>query len=145
MKKLMVPFFVSWWLLSSAAWAGDLQTEIMDAEARFQTAYNEKNASGAANSFTEDGVRLPAEGPRIEGRRAIYEMIQGELELGFTNLRLEVRDVEGADDIAWAIGRYMLDMPQGDNEMRTLTGRYLVIYERSDDGVWRIRVDTWSN
>ncbi|MFS1523747.1 YybH family protein [Microbulbifer sp. 2304DJ12-6] len=145
MIKLIVTSFLSLLIMPTAVLAGDLEAEIRAIDAKVQQLQNTGDAASIAKMYAHDGVRLPPDGSRIEGREAIQKSFQDAVDVGVTNVKLELTDVNGQGDIAWSIGTYSIDVPTGENEISTFTGNYTIVYESDSDGVWRIRVDTWND
>ena len=106
--------------------------------------WNAKDAAGLSMSYTEDGMRLPPDGSRVQGREALQEMFKEEFDSGQTNRRLEPTEVGHDGDLAWVVGDFSVDSPTEGGAVVTATGNYTAVYRKEADGVWRIVVATWN-
>lgn len=124
--------------------AGDPAGGIAASTAQFEAAYNAGDAAGVAALYTEDGAVLPPDAPRIDGREGIQAMWQGFIDAGVTALDLATVELSAAGDAASEVGTYALQVPDGKGGKTTLTGKYIVLWQRGADGVWRLRRDIWN-
>lgn len=102
----------------------------------YMDAFNAGDADAVAHLHTEDAVHLPAGMAPVEGRSAIRELTASSLErmppeASFAFEPREVRIAEG-----WAVERGVTDAAEG-----FPSGKYVMLYEREEDGCWRI---AWS-
>lgn len=92
--------------------------------------------------YTDDAVILPPDAPRISGHGDIEAFWSSAAEqLGLTGIRLETEELHSmGPDMAYEIGTGHLETPQG-----TMAAKYVVIWERGADDVWRWHVDIWNS
>ncbi|MFS1523748.1 YybH family protein [Microbulbifer sp. 2304DJ12-6] len=144
MKTLIATFFITLLVVPLSVLAGDLESELRAADKKSQDMYNAHDAEGYANLFTENAIRLAPDGSRIEGRKAIQEDIQKLFDAGLQNNKLEVLEFGGEGNLAWMNGKYSLDLPNENNELKTYTGNYTLVLKRNKAGEWLIHIDTWN-
>ncbi len=98
---------------------------------------------GVAQSFSEEGVRIPPNEEPHHGREAIERWLEGIEELTSYDL---VRDsIDGADGIAYVRGRYSIELrPVGAPAPVSDQGDFLEIWRREPDGAWRIVEAIWN-
>lgn len=133
-----------------AHWSGaradpeaDLRAAIAAANDAFVRALVAGDARGMAAVFTEDALVIPAmQRGFVSGRDAIeaYDARRvgsiRYLEATIATVQLEV---EG--DLAWEAGTNRMVVQQGERAPMTVTGRYLAVWRRGEDGRWRIRAE----
>lgn len=132
---------------AAAAWSGalaDTAEDLRQAEQTWLELWTARDAAGLAQLYAEDGIRLPPDASRIQGREAIEDMFEAEFEAGLENLQLEPTDIGHDGDLGWVVGNLSIDFPMGDS-MGTGTGNYVIVYRKEDDGAWRIVIDTWND
>jgi uncharacterized protein (TIGR02246 family) len=97
-----------------------------------------------ADLYTEDGALLPPNGEAVRGRAAIRAFFDGFPR--FTNLSVREIEADGCGDVAWVWGTYTMQVvvPGADGPVRE-RGKYLEVWRRGDDGVWRIARDMFSS
>lgn len=112
---------------------------------QFSAAMKRADAGAIASMFTEDGQYVVAATKGFTtGRTAIEELFAARfkaakvLDVTITTVSVSVQ-VEG--DMAYETGTNRVTFQAGDAPPVTRTGRYLTVWKRQQDGVWRIRVD----
>src|SRR5579862_6956812 len=96
-----------------------------------------------AQSFSEDGVRIPPNEEPHEGREAIESWLAGIEEL--TSYELSRDMVDGVDAIAYVRGRYSITLrPVGAPGPISDRGDFLEVWRKESDGAWRIIEAIWN-
>jgi ketosteroid isomerase-like protein len=96
-----------------------------------------------AQSFSEDGVRIPPNEDAHRGREAIQGWLGGIEEL--TSYELTRDRIDGADGIAYVRGRYEITLrPLGAPAPLSDQGDFLEIWRKESDGGWRIIEAMWN-
>lgn len=121
----------------------EVRAAIAAGNAEFARALVAGDAHAAAAVFTADGEVIPtARRGFIKGREEIAAYNASRLATRrYLDLVLTTVDVEVSGDLAWETGTNSITVQQGEAAPVTLTGRYLVVWKREQDGRWRIRVD----
>lgn len=98
-------------------------------------------------NYTEDAVSMPNNGPMLKGKNAIREFSGQMLGMGlkFTNVSFTTTDVQVSGEFAYEIGTYAMTMQMPQIGEMTEEGKYLTVYEKSADGNWKIKVETWNS
>ena len=122
----------------------DLAGEIATSTAQFEAAYNSGNAAGMAALYTVDAAVMPPDVARIDGREGIQAMWQGFMDAGITDLDLETVELDGGEGKASEVGTFSLKVPDGQGGTATATGKYIVLWQKGVDGVWRLHRDIWN-
>jgi uncharacterized protein (TIGR02246 family) len=118
---------------------------------RFSAAYRELDPEAVAALYTPDALYLSGGGSEIRrGREAIAEGFHrffdgvrdegGRLEISF---RIVERQVAG--ELGFDVGYYRLVRHRADGESSEHAGKFCVVAERDAAGVWRFRVDGFSD
>jgi uncharacterized protein (TIGR02246 family) len=117
---------------------------------RFSAAYATLDAQRVGRIYTEDALYLPPGGDIIRGRAAIQDRYEDafreDRERGRTRrITFEFVDRTAAGDIRNDIGYYTIVTTDRDGHSRTHRGKFLKVWRRDGDGVWRIRSDSYSS
>ena len=96
--------------------------------------------------YTTDAVLLPPGEPIVKGEAAKkYWVDFGNGYAGPTELN--TMTVEGAGDVATAIGTYKMTLTPkkaGAKPLPTDAGKYIEVLKRQEDGLWKIAYDIWN-
>ncbi|UCC83675.1 MAG: DUF4440 domain-containing protein [Gemmatimonadota bacterium] len=120
-----------------------------DDEAAIRAVVDQWASNTAANRFmdnldlyTEDAVELLA--TAVEGKNAIRERWAGFAdELAFTDSELNIREIIGMGDTAYAWVSYA-NRYETDGEPWVQSGSWMVLFRRGPDGSWRLHRNLWS-
>jgi len=95
--------------------------------------------------YTEDAQWLAPDAPALEGRAAIRAVVgpaQGRTLQDFT---ITSAEIDGYGDLAFDRGTWSQTfITEGATEPVTVTGKYVVISRKQDDGSWLVAVDIWN-
>jgi uncharacterized protein (TIGR02246 family) len=125
--------------------AGTPAEDIEAANKAFADTYNAGDAKGVAAKYTEDAALLPPDGKRVDGQDAIAAFWKGAMDGGLKNLPLTTVEVDSRDDLAFEVGAFTLDAPGEGGAMTTVAGKYIVVWKKGEDGVWRLHRDIWNS
>ena len=111
---------------------------------QFGEAVRRGDGAAIAALYTEDAKLLPPNGEMIQGREGIKAFWTGGLQMGIKDAILTTVEVLGTGDMVCEIGRYDLTIkPEGQGMIKDI-GKYLVIWQRSVEGTWKLHVDIWN-
>jgi len=111
-----------------------------------RSAYRDMTAAGTAGDFrnlgrffTEDAVWMPADQPAVEGRADV----QARFTVGAVQWDIDVLEIEGRGDLAFARSAYtlILDIP----DFAPVTGKLLDVWRKQPDGSWLIARSSFSS
>jgi len=120
-----------------------LASAVDAANRRFENAFNNGDAAGAAREFySRDARILPPGSETVQGREKIaayWAAAATAPETGVRRLQLSTLDLQPVGDAAYEIGRATLTLANG----QRVTPRYLIVWKK-EDGVWRRYQDIWN-
>ncbi|MFO8036792.1 MAG: DUF4440 domain-containing protein [Anaerolineales bacterium] len=96
--------------------------------------------------WDEDGVRMPGNEPRTVGLEQIRASIEPALELvEFEEFEIYPEEIHVMEDKAYTHGLYNYTMTFKDSgDSMEFSGKFLTIYQKQEDGSWKIAVDSFS-
>lgn len=120
-----------------------LREAIQAREKEWSAAFVAGDAAGIANLYTEDGAQVQASGDWARGREAITKTMQAQLDtLAVTGREDIPEEVVAAGEYALEIGHYSYQATSKvGNQPRSEAGRYMVLWRKDADGVWRAHRD----
>jgi ketosteroid isomerase-like protein len=105
------------------------------------SALERKNYADVAALYTDTAKVLAPDTPIVTGRGAIEAFWREAASAGgIVGATLKTLDLEVAGDTAYEVGEATLTLSAG----QAPTVKYVVVWKRGDDSVWRIHRDIWN-
>jgi len=120
-----------------------IRTEIRNSLAQSASAFNRGDIETILGSYAPDAVVLPPHNPAVQGVVAIRRLWESLLEAGYRNAEFELDEIEHWGDVALAIGRYKVRIPNKSGAMEEDRGKYVGHWRRMPDGHFRVTVSMW--
>lgn len=119
----------------------DRTRTIEGVRALYMEAFNAGRIDRIVELHTESVVSMPAGMPAIEGRDGLRRLVERSFEAAPDGFRFEfvAEELRRAD--GWAVERGFTRAWADDDGMEIPRGKYVLLYERNEDGCWRI---AWS-
>lgn len=132
-------------LMSSAPIASaDIADEVLAAQIAWEEAFNAGDAATHAMLYTEDAILLPPDAGFVQGREAVQALWQSFMDAGIKNADLVTTGITDLGNTVNEMGTFTLEAPDGSGGTVTVAGKYLVVYERAEDGSLLLDWDTWN-
>ncbi len=121
-----------------------VRQSIEEANVKFGEAVRSGDATTLASLYTEDARLLPPNSEMIAGREGIEAFWGGGLQMGIKDAILTTVEVFGMGDMVCEIGKYDVTIQPEEQEAIEDNGKYLVIWQKTSDGTWKLHVDIWN-
>lgn len=108
--------------------------DIGQLNAAFTKAFNAKDASGLANTFTDDGILMPPNQPAVKSAIAIQTYTRQNLVAPISGILVNADETEVAGDWAYCFGYYSL---LGAGSAIIDRGKFVEVVRHTDAG-WKI-------
>lgn len=118
---------------------------ILDQSRAFSAAYVRGDIPALVAVYAQDGIAAPGGRDFIRGHEALldfWQIAEGVTILQHQAVPEELR-IDG--DLAYDWGYYGGQSQRGDAEASSFRGKYLIVWQRDPDGVWRIAHDMWNS
>jgi uncharacterized protein (TIGR02246 family) len=122
----------------------DYRAEVLAIARAWEKCANTRDARGIAALYTENATLLPPGQPMMTGRQNIQGFWQGFFDAGASDAKLKSVQISGSGDLAYEVGEYSAMMPQPSGGTAPGTGKYLVVFERQQDGTLKMAADMFS-
>ncbi len=126
----------------------EMKKNIEDWNSQFSEAMMKGDNEKMLSFYADDIVSLPSYQPMMEGKDVLKNAMMMDANSGnkFTKFQLTSKKILSAGNLIVDIGTYEMSMDiQGMEEPFNDQGKYITIYEKQDDGSWKIKVDTWNS
>jgi uncharacterized protein (TIGR02246 family) len=129
---------------SSPVRADDLRAAMEAANAQWLAAFNTPNPAAFPALYTSDAVLLFQGSPTVKGAEAIGQFWASRIKLGVRDHGFELLDTwaDGRYAYQWARASAVLVKPTG--ERITFVGNTLRIFEKQNDGAWKIKIHMYN-
>ena len=122
------------------------ETEAIFAHLRQQWAENlhDKHVEASVADYTPDAEFIDPNGAVYQGSAALRQLFQTVTSRFDSDLQFHSQRLEVSGDLAYDSGNYhetLTDRATG--KAQELSGRYVTVYRRLGDGVWRIVEQIW--
>ncbi|HEV8364781.1 MAG TPA: SgcJ/EcaC family oxidoreductase [Gemmatimonadaceae bacterium] len=126
--------------------AAAMKDSIQAREREWSAAFKAGDAAAVANLYSEDGATVQPAGDWYRGRAAITEGTKKQLDTVNVTAREDItEEVIPAGDYVVEIGHYsMAGTTKKGNKPISTAGRYMVVWRKDADGVWRLYRDIGS-
>jgi len=122
-----------------------IRKAIEDGNAKFGEAVRQGDGAAIAALYTEDATLLPPDSEMIKGKTGIEAFWKGGLQMGIKDAVLTTEGVFASGDFAYEIGRYALKIQPEGTEPTGQKGKYVVVWKKTPEGVWKLHVDIWNS
>lgn len=117
------------------------EAALSELAAKYLQAVNRGDADGLAVLYTEDAIRMPSDGRRIEGRDAIRLFAAADYADANWDMQLRVDEGEYSGDLAFVQGTYALTLTSKADPSAGAyqeVGKWMDLMRRQEDGSWLI-------
>lgn len=104
------------------------------------------NTEAMLDMYTDDAISLPSYEPMLRGKAAMIESHNRNKDAGFkmNDMTLNTMEVWSSGNYAYEIGTYTIDISMPQMENWKDNGKYLTVWEKQSDGLWKVKADTWN-
>lgn len=103
------------------------------------------DAATIASVYADDAVLMPPGFEAARGRPSVEQFWRAAFQFGLKAVTLQPQEVVAAGDLAYEIGAGTARMETPDGQATETTSKYLLVWRRQPDGVWRIAADIWNS
>ena len=121
-----------------------LKDAIQALEKQWSAAFLAADAAAISNLYTEDAASIQPSGDWHRGRAAIAEMMQPQFDSATFTAREDLTEevIPVGPDYVFEVGKYSsTGTAKAGGKDVSATGRYVVLWRKDADGVWRIHRD----
>ncbi len=123
----------------------NIQTEISAINAKFDQAFNSKNASDIAQLYDANAAVMPAPaGAPVIGMQAIQVFFAGLIEAGVIDHKLTLSEAVEDGNLAYQRGNWAGAMIDAEGMRQTFGGNVHLVYRKQADGAWKAVTHIWN-
>lgn len=122
-----------------------IQTEIAAINAKFDQAFNTKNAAAIGQLYDVNAAVMPAPaGEAVLGRPAIETFFAGLISAGVIDHQLTLVEAVEDGNLAYQRGHWSGAMIDGQGVRQTFGGNVHLVYRKQADGSWQAVTHIWN-
>jgi ketosteroid isomerase-like protein len=123
----------------------NIQSAISSINAKFDQAFNTKNAADIGQLYAENAVVLPAPaGAAVKGRQAVVDFFTGLIVAGVIDHQLTLVDAVEDGNLAYQVGLWAGAMVDAEGVRQTFGGNVHLVYRKQADGQWLAVTHIWN-
>ena len=123
----------------------NIQSAISSINAKFDQAFNTKNAADIGQLYAENAVVLPAPaGAAVKGRQAVVDFFTGLIVAGVIDHQLTLVDAVEDGNLAYQVGLWSGAMVDAEGVRQTFGGNVHLVYRKQADGQWLAVTHIWN-
>jgi ketosteroid isomerase-like protein len=123
----------------------NIQSQISAINAKFDQAFNAKNAEAIGQLYADNAVVLPAPaGEPVLGAAAIQTFFAGLIAAGVIEHQLTLADAVEDGNLAYQRGKWAGAMLNEQGEKQTFGGNVHLVYRKQADGGWKAVTHIWN-
>ena len=111
---------------------------------QFEAAFSRGDAAGIAALYTDAGKLMAPDTPMITGKEGIQGYWQAVMDMGVKGMTLRTLNLDDFGDTAVDTGTATLNMQTESGDTAQAEGKFLVVWKRQADGVWKMDVDCFN-
>jgi uncharacterized protein (TIGR02246 family) len=97
----------------------------------------------ATGFYAEDATVMPPNGPAVKGRDAIIAFL--ETYPPITEMKMVLQQVDGSGELAYDVETYTSMVTPPGRAATADTGKLVWVWQKQDDGAWRVLVEIWNS
>lgn len=122
-----------------------IQTDIQAINAKFDQAFNSKQAAQISALYTDNAVVMPAPaGAPVQGAAAIQSFFVGLINAGVIEHQLTLAEAVADGNLAYQRGNWAAAMVGEDGQKQTFGGNVHLVYRKQADGGWKAVTHIWN-
>ena len=123
----------------------NIQTQIAAINARFDAAFNSKNAEAIGQLYEDNAVVMPAPaGEPVLGAAAIQSFFAGLITAGVIEHQLTLDEAVEDGNLAYQRGKWAGAMLNEQGEKQIFGGNVHLVYRKQADGSWKAVTHIWN-
>lgn len=123
----------------------NIQSQITAINAKFDQAFNAKNAEAIGQLYADNAVVMPAPaGEPVLGAAAIQAFFAGLISAGVIEHQLTLTDAVEDGNLAYQRGKWAGAMLNEKGEKQTFGGNVHLVYRKQADGGWKAVTHIWN-
>ena len=122
-----------------------LEEQIKQSDAQFVEAFNRGDFDTLETLHEENAMLLAPDAPAsVGGSEAVVQGFREMWDAGWRNLSLSSVEIGADDNLAYHVGRVESDVPTKEGSTKRVAGKYVDIYRRGDDGLWKVHLTIYN-
>jgi ketosteroid isomerase-like protein len=123
----------------------EARAAIEASNAKFSEVFARGDAAALATLYTSDAMLFPPGEEVVRGNVSIGQYWKKAHEGGVASAQPTTTDVERSGDVAYETGKVELVLRAEGKPDVSASAKYLVVWKRQPDGVWKLHRDIWND
>lgn len=125
--------------------APDVESRIVQMTQTFVRCFNEGDFDTIASLYAEDAICMPPNQRSAPGIESIKELFKWFRNAGTSNLKLTPTHIVQGTEFVLTNGTYSVNTTLPNGTAFTDLGKYLCVYEKQNNGEYKVLYDCWNS
>ncbi len=122
-----------------------LEQQIKEIDAQFCETFNRGDLDALKTIHDDNAIMMAPDRPAsVGGSEAVVQGYREMWDAGWRNIRLSTFEIESDGNLAYHVGRAEFDVPTKEGSTKRVVGKYVDIYRRREDGLWKIHLTCYN-
>ena len=122
-----------------------LEQQIRDADAQFADTFNRGDIDALITIHESEAMMLAPDSPlTVGGSEDVLQSYREMWDAGWRNLSLSSVEIASDGNLAYHVGKAEFDVPTNEGSTKRVAAKYVDIYRRGDDGLWKIHLTSYN-
>ena len=122
-----------------------LEQQIKEIDAQFCETFNRGDLDALKTIHDDNAIMMAPDRPAsVGGSEAVVQGYREMWDAGWRNISLSTFEIESDGNLAYHVGRAEFDVPTKEGSTTRVVGKYVDIYRRREDGLWKIHLTCYN-
>ena len=122
-----------------------LEQQIKEADALFAETFNRGDIDALKSIHEDDVIMLAPDCPLTIGdSEAVIQNYREMWDAGYRNISFSSVEIASDGNLAYHVGKAEFDVPTKEGPTKRVAAKYVDIYRRGEDGLWKIHLTSYN-
>ena len=122
-----------------------LEQQIKEIDAEFSETFNRGDMDALKTMHEDNAMMMAPDSPAsVGGSEAVVQGYREMWDDGWRNISLTTVEIGSDGNLAYHVGRAEFDVPTKEGSTKRIAAKYVDIYRRGEDGLWKVHLTCYN-